>query len=313
MDLRNIKVGVFGGGVSAERDISLLSANQVYRALVECSPNTVLIEINSCQPEEVKRLISAYSLDVAFLALHGAFGEDGGIQGILENLNIAYTGSNPLSSSLAMNKATSKQKFKAVGIPTPEFHFCHDKDRIPNDLTYPLVVKPCSSGSSLGVSIVGGQQELGRAVDAAFAHQDIILFEDYIPGRELTVGILDNQPLAVVEIIPKRGYYDFKAKYSDGLTEFIAPAKISKSIYQNLQALGLSAHQALGCEHFSRVDLRLDQAGQPYVLEVNSIPGFTSHSLLPLSAAACGIEFTELVSTMVKLALNRAAAMTRRG
>jgi len=312
MDLGNIKIGVLGGGISAERDISLLSADQVYRALVRGKLNPVSIEINSSQPEEVEKLIKSHSLDLAFIALHGAFGEDGGIQEILESLNIAYTGSNPEASSLAMNKALSKEKFKAAGILTPEFQVCYDKNRIPDDLTYPLVVKPYRSGSSLGISIVREPSGLELAIDEAFSHQDIILLEDYIDGRELTVGILDDQPLGVVEIIAKRSYYDFEAKYSDCLTEFIVPARIPKSIYQELQAVSLSAHRALGCEHFSRVDLRLDNDRRPYVLEVNSIPGFTSHSLLPLSAKAQGIEFTELVLKMIELALNRTTAIARR-
>ncbi|MBU1112466.1 MAG: D-alanine--D-alanine ligase [Candidatus Omnitrophica bacterium] len=306
MDLRKVKIGVLGGGVSPEREISLVSADEACKALSRHGLNVVFIDINSSQKEDIEALIRSQGIEIAFIALHGKFGEDGGIQEILQGLGLPYTGSSPRGSFLAMNKALSKQIFKTVGIRTPEFSVCCDCRRIPSGLNYPLVIKPCSSGSSLGISIVQEVGQLPAALDKAFSHQDIVLLEDYIEGRELTVGILNQQPLGVVEIIPKKGYYDFQAKYSDGLTDFIAPAKIPEDLYQRIQIQAQAAHKSLGCRHFSRVDLRLDQNGTAYVLEVNSIPGLTSHSLLPLSAKVCGIEFDELILKMTELALKPA-------
>ncbi len=303
MDLKKNKIGVLGGGISGEREISLISAGEAHKALNRKNLNAVLIDIKSSQREDVEALIRSQNIDAAFIALHGKFGEDGGIQEIIRGLNLPYTGSEPRASFLAMNKALSKQAFKRFGITTPEFSICYEPNLVPKDLAYPLVVKPCSSGSSLGISIVRQPRELEPALDKAFNHQDIVLLEDYIEGRELTVGILNEQPLGVVEIIPKRGYYDFQAKYTDGLTDFVAPAQIPEDIYHEVQAQAQAAHKSLGCRHFSRVDLRLAQDGRAYVLEVNSIPGLTSHSLLPLSAKVCGIEFDELILKMTELAL----------
>ncbi|MCF7908747.1 MAG: D-alanine--D-alanine ligase [Candidatus Omnitrophica bacterium] len=302
-NLKDVKIGVLGGGVSPEREISLISAKAAFEALERNNLKPTFIDINTSQREEVRGLLSGKELDLAFIALHGEFGEDGGIQRVVESLNIPYTGSDPEASALAMNKALSKHSFQKAGILTPEFHICCDRSRVPADLTYPLVVKPYRSGSSLGVSIVRSQNELDAAVDLAFSHQDIILIEDYIEGRELTVGILDDQALGVVEIVPSSGYYDFNAKYSDDLTEFIAPAAIPDGIYQDIQAISLAAHKVLGCRHFSRVDLRLDKEMRAHVLEVNSIPGLTSHSLLPLSAKVAQIEFDQLILKMSELAL----------
>lgn len=308
MDLKAVKIGVLGGGISAERDISLLSAKSAYEALLRQGVKPVLIDINSSQSQELEKLLRFNLVDCAFIALHGEFGEDGGIQEILENLGIAYTGSDPQASALAMNKILTKEKFKQAGVSTASFKVFSQGNKIPDNLSFPLVVKPYCSGSSLGISIVREQSELEAALELAFKHQSTVLLEDYIDGRELTVGILDEHPLSIVEIIPKKAYYNFDAKYNDALTQFIAPAKIPKTIYRQVQDLALSAHQALGCRHFSRVDLRLNQQGQAYVLEVNSIPGLTSHSLLPLSAKVSGIEFDSLILTMVELGIKKTQA-----
>jgi D-alanine-D-alanine ligase len=180
---------------------------------------------------------------------------------------------------------------------------------LPEINSFPLVVKPYACGSSLGVSIVQEKSDLKKALEDAFLQQGKVLLETYIGGREITVGILDQEPLAVVEIVPKSGYYDFNAKYKDQETEFIVPAEISGKIYNNCQSIALAAHKALGCRDFSRVDIRLSEAGVPYVLEVNSIPGLTAHSLLPLSADASGVSFEELIRKMLHLALSRKVAL----
>ena len=302
-DLKELRIGVLGGGVSNERDISLVSSRQVHKVLVQGGLNAVFIDVLTRKKEKIKELIHSTNINLAFIALHGEFGEDGQIQEILNDLGIAYTGSGPRASALAMNKVYSKRIFKAKGIPTPNFAVLSKEEDIPRDLKYPLVVKPYSSGSSIGVSIVRGQDNLQLALDLAFSHSNGAILEDYIEGRELTVGILEDDPLAVVEIVPKKGYFDFDAKYSRGASDFIAPAHLDKGIEREVRSLGLAAHRVLGCRHFSRADIRLTKDNLPFVLEVNSIPGLTSHSLLPLSAKVSGIDFNELIFKMVELAL----------
>ncbi len=304
-DLKELRIGVLGGGVSAEREISLISAKEAHQALVAKELDVVFIDICTNQEAKVKELIVSAGIDLAFIALHGEFGEDGRIQTILEELDIAYTGSGPEASALTMDKAASKRIFKTQGIPTPDFTILTPGQRIPPAINYPLVVKPCSSGSSIGVSILKGESNLKAALKLAFSYSAEAVLEDYIEGRELTVGILDNRPLALVEIIPKKEHFDFDAKYSEGASDFIAPACLDQTVTKLVQAVGLAAHQALGCRNFSRVDIRLDKDNIPFVLEVNSIPGLTLHSLLPLAAGVYGINFNDLILKMVELALPR--------
>ena len=302
MDLKKLKIGVLGGGVSTERNISLISAKEAHKALKAEGYDAISIDINSRDTNEVKEIISSSAIELAFIALHGEFGEDGKIQSLLEELAISYTGSKPEASTLAMDKIASKAVFKEQLIPTPDFKVCLDSKEVFENLKFPLVVKPQSSGSSLGLSIVNDESYLFEASTKAFLHSRKIIIEDYILGRELTVGILDDKALAVVEILPNEGYFDFKAKYSVGGSLFIAPAKLEQDLYRKVQEVALAAHRALGCCGFSRVDIRLGQDNIPYVLEVNSIPGLTAHSLLPLSAKVCGIDFNNLILKMVELA-----------
>ena len=305
--LKDMKVGVLGGGVSSEREISLLSANEAYKALRKNNIETVLVDITTQQEEKVKEVILNSNIDLAFIALHGEFGEDGKIQKILEELNIPYTGSGSLASYLAMDKIVSKEIFMKKGIPTADFvvyEAGQPIDNLTSNLKYPAVVKPFFSGSSVGVFIVKNKAELETALKKAIALQPKIIIEDYIEGREFTVGIFEDKPLAVVEIVLKSGYFDFTTKYNDGLAQFIAPAKLEETIYKKIQGIALAAHCALGCKHFSRVDILLGSDYVPYVLEVNSIPGLTTHSLLPLCAKCCGIDFEELIVRMAQLALH---------
>lgn len=301
--IEDLRIGVLGGGVSTERDISLISSREAHKALVKKGLDVVFIDILTKEENKLKELIISSGIGLAFIALHGEFGEDGRIQEILEELGIAYTGSGPKASALAMNKGHSKRIFKAKGILTPNFTVLSKEEDIPNEIKYPLVVKPCSSGSSIGVSIVRDRDSLRDAFDLAFSHSSGVILEDYIEGRELTVGILEEEPLAVVEIVPKKGYFDFDAKYSHGASDFIAPAQLNNKVEKEVRFLCLAAHKVLGCRHFSRVDIRLSKDNFPFVLEVNSIPGLTLNSLLPLSAKVCGIDFNELIFKMVELAL----------
>ncbi len=309
MKIGDIRIGVLGGGVSTERDISLISSHEVCEALAKKGLDVVFIDILTKKKNKVKELISSSNIGLAFIALHGEFGEDGQIQEILEELGIAYTGSGPKASALAMNKAHSKRIFKAKGIPTPNFtvlsqeYLSKKEDDIPAEIKYPLVVKPCSSGSSIGVSIVRGRGNLRDALELAFSYSNGVILEDYIEGRELTVGILEEEPLAVVEILPKKGYFDFDAKYSHGASDFIAPAQLNNEVEREIRSVGSAVHRVLGCRHFSRVDIRLTKDNLPFVLEVNSIPGLTLNSLLPLSAGVCGVDFSELIFKMAELAL----------
>jgi len=304
MKIGDLRIGVLGGGVSAERDISLISSHEACEALIKKGLDVVFIDILTKKKNKVKELISSSNIGLAFIALHGEFGEDGRIQEILEELGIAYTGSGPKASALAMNKAHSKRIFKAKGIPTPNFTVLSKEKDIPAEIRYPLVVKPCSSGSSIGVSIVKSRGNLRDALDLAFSHSSSVILEDYIEGRELTVGVLEEEPLAVVEILPKKGYFDFDAKYRHDASDFIAPAQLNNEVEREVRSVGLAVHRVLGCRHFSRTDIRLSKDNLPFVLEVNSIPGLTLNSLLPLSAGVCGIDFSELIFKMVELTLH---------
>lgn len=310
MELTKIKVGVLAGGVSEEREISLRSGKQVFATLVRENIKAEFIEIKTSDPETIKRNIKDAGIDVAFIALHGLFGEDGKIQKILEEIPLAYTGSGPAASFLAMNKAAAKEKFRRNNIPTPSYFLFSAKDfNYKEDISYPVVIKPCFSGSSLGVSIVKESKDLKKALTEAFRFDKLAIAENYIEGSELTVGILDQNPLAVVEIIPKQGYFDFKNKYM-GKSKYLAPAKLEKKLYQKVQQAALAAHKALGCRDFSRVDIKLE-GDIPYVLEVNSIPGLTKQSLLPLSASGSGISFCQLINTFLQNAITRRMLATK--
>ena len=314
VNIETICVGILEGGVSQEREISLQSAEQVARSLERQRINAVRIDINTRDEHTIKKHIKDTGIDVAFVALHGEFGEDGTIQAILESMHIPYTGSGPGASGRAMNKIAAKTTFVQEGIPTSPFsQIAKSKDsshretitanHVSSPIHYPVVVKPNCNGSSLGISIVHNRSELAAALDEAFAFDEKLIIEDYIEGRELTVGILDDVPLGVVEIIPKDSYFDFTTKYSDGRVVFVSPAEIPHDIYQKVQYWALRAHQSLGCQHFSRVDIILNAKNIPFILEVNSIPGLTSHSLLPLSAQCQGIDFDCLIKKMIVLAI----------
>jgi D-alanine-D-alanine ligase len=304
-DFSGIKVGVLAGGVSAERDISLISGEQAFLALKQNNIDVVMIDINTRDKKKITALIEDNKINFAFIALHGEFGEDGQIQTILEEIFLAYTGSGPQASQNAMDKVKAKEIFRLNGVPTPNFCVRHNLNESFDKINYPVVVKPAAVGSSIGISIVDKPGDLSSALAAAFSVQSKVLIEDYIAGREFTIGIFDDKALAVVEILPKTKFFDFQAKYSDGLVDFSAPAKLPVSLYELLRDTALRAHLALGCRDFSRADIRLNQEGVPYVLEVNSIPGLTTHSLLPLSAKCCGIDFTALILGMVELGLRR--------
>ncbi|MBW3623555.1 MAG: D-alanine--D-alanine ligase [Armatimonadetes bacterium] len=246
--------------------------------------------------------------DVVFMALHGKYGEDGTVQGMLELLNVPYTGSGVLTSALAMNKAMTKRLFKSEGIPTPPFIVLDDPEKAPYVADYfalPIVVKPNQQGSSFGMTIVQEKEGLKPAVELALKYDGEALLEKYIRGTEITVAVLGNRDpktLPVIEIAPKRDFYDFEAKYTPGHTEFHIPARIDPQQAKLAADYALRAHKLLGCRGVSRVDMIMDTEGI-WVLEVNTIPGMTATSLVPKAAAAAGITYSQLCDRLIELAL----------
>lgn len=298
------RIGVLAGGPSSERDISLKSGLAVYEALKSTGHDVELIDIKDGSDRGLKGIRA----DIVFLALHGGFGEDGTVQRILDGLRIPYTGSDPFSSALALDKVASREIFREHGIPVPKYRAV--KNSIPvsdieGDMGLPVVVKPRKEGSSIGLSVVREKKDLAPALDTAFKYDDIVLIEQYIDGRELTVGILEDKPLPVIEIVPPDNVYDFDAKYLDSKTQYVVPAHISDDDRMRAQDLGVKAHKALRCRDFSRVDMRMDKGGNIFVLEVNTIPGLTERSLLPKAAQSAGISFGKLCITLLNLALKR--------
>lgn len=305
------RVGVLMGGPSSEREISLKSGRAVYQALTNEGLDAVPLEIDTDAEEKIKEA----DIDAAFIALHGKFGEDGTIQQILQDLQIPYTGSGIIASLLCFDKVASRRVFKHYNIAVPEYEVLRQAAwgrRIEEiGFGFPVVVKPSNQGSSVGITLVNAHSALAAAVENAFNYDDTVLVEEYITGREITVGILDDVPLPVVEIVPKNIFFDFQAKYEKGKTEYIVPARLSARTIQQVQRTALLAHKSLGCRSFSRVDMIL--AGEnPVVLEVNSIPGLTAASLLPMAARAEEIDFGQLCLRILQSCLPaRQAAFTR--
>lgn len=292
----NTRVGVLMGGCSSERDVSFKSGKAVCQALIDSGFEAVAIDVSSEDQDYVKDLILSYNIGLAFLALHGGFGEDGRIQGILESLGLAYTGSGPKASSLAMDKISAYRIFEANGLRVPRSRALDKRHRgLRQFKDFPLVVKPQNGGSSIGLSIVDTPGELKKAVELAFEYDSRVIVEEYIEGSEMTVGILDDKALPVIQIKPDERCFDYKAKYESRATKYIVPADIAKSEARLLQDAGIKAHKALGCAFFSRVDIILSRQSHPVVLEVNTIPGFTARSLLPMAAACAGMVFKDVV------------------
>ena len=299
------RIAVLMGGVSAEREVSLKSGKAIAAALGQRGHDVLEVDIVAEDISEVR----AVHPDVAFVALHGEFGEDGGVQALLEEARIPYTGSDVPASRAGMNKMASKCFFVTHDIPTPPFrlvsiHDGHGKlHEATRDLGLPLVVKPLRQGSSLGVSVVKNRTDLQHAADEAFAYGRHAILERCILGREITVGILDERALPIIELEFDEPLFSYEAKYHSDKTRYVTGPDIEPDVYTRLQEIALSAHCALGCRHFSRVDMMIESDGCPYVLEVNTIPGFTERSLVPLAARHLGISFPELCERIVEMAL----------
>jgi len=292
------------GGISSEREVSLSTGSAILKALKEKGYNAVAIDVT----RNVAEVIRTSGIEIAFNGLHGKFGEDGAIQGLLEIEGIPYTGSGILASAVGMNKILSKLLFKAHGLLVGPYMVLDAGKReqvneVPSIIGYPLVVKPSSEGSSVGVSLIYNNEELVPAVELAFKYDREILIEQYITGKEVQVAVLGNRALGAIEIVPKNVFYDYEAKYKEGMSEHFFPARIDDAAYERLLDAGLSAHRALGCRGYSRVDFIIDAGGSPYILEVNTLPGMTATSLLPDIARGVGISFPDLVEEILRLAI----------
>lgn len=303
-----VRVAVLKGGRSAEREVSLNTGSQVSAALGQAGFRVV--EIDTGREGFVTELASA-DVDVAFICLHGRFGEDGTVQGLCELLELPYVGSGVLASALAMDKVMSKHVFAQAGIASPDYvalrrHEPHDLDEITGFLGEKTVVKPANEGSAIGVTISHDPTELPGAIAEAFRYDSSVLVERFTSGVEVTVGVLGNEEpwaMPTLEIVPEHEFYDYESKYVAGMSRHIIPARISEELREECQRLSVEAHRLLGCRGMSRADTIVTEAGEVFLLEVNTIPGMTKTSLLPDAARAAGLEFDELCARLVELAL----------
>jgi D-alanine-D-alanine ligase len=301
----NKKIGVLMGGMSSEREVSLASGAAVLEALRTKGYDAVGIDAG----RDVAERLRQEGVAVAFNSLHGKFGEDGAIQGLLEIVGIPCTGSGILASAMGMNKIVSKTLFRSYGLQVGPYRVVERSDTggvsaAAGTIGFPLVVKPSCEGSSVGVSLVRAERELGPAAELAFSYDREILLERYIAGMEVQVGVLGDRALGAIEIVPRDEFYSYKAKYEAGGSEHFFPARIPPDLTRRVLDAGLLAHRALACSGYSRVDFIIDHDGIPFILEVNTLPGMTATSLLPEIARGAGIPFPDLVEEILRLALN---------
>ncbi len=288
------------GGLSPEREISLTSGKEVFQALQNKGFKVISIDVDN----KVATTLIDKKIEIAFLALHGTFGEDGTIQGLLEYLKIPYTGSGVLGSSMAYNKIITKEILEAKGIPSAPYQVftVNNLKTQSRTIDLPVVVKPPDQGSSLGVSIVEKESQWLPALDLAFKYSKEVLVEKFIQGKQLAVGMHQDQPLPIVQIEPKSGFYDYEAKYTKGKTQYFCPADITEEDTKRCRQYSIEVFHALKGRGFPRVDFILDENGTPFVLEMNTIPGMTPTSLLPMAAKQSGMDFEELVVQITKTA-----------
>jgi D-alanine-D-alanine ligase len=297
---RKLNITVMLGGPSAEREVSLNSGAQVVRALHSLGHHV----------HELDPLTDTWQLpketDLVFLTLHGTYGEDGTVQRRLDQLGVLYTGCDAESSRIAFDKALSKQRFIAAGVPTARFLLLNSSVASwPMGWDPPVVLKPARQGSSVGLQFVERISDFSKALAEALRFDSEVLMEEKISGRETTVGILGDEPLPIVEVRPKAGVYDYKTKYTTGTTDYFCPAPFDEQTTKRIQSVGLEALLAVGGRDYGRVDIMVRPSGQPVVLEVNTLPGMTETSLLPKAAAAAGLTYPALCQRMVELALQR--------
>ncbi len=330
-------VTVLTGGSTPERDVALAGAAQVVRALRSRGHRVAVVDTagGTLAPADEERLLrpsvgtappsphalsdlaareadidlvrvpEIRSANLVFIVLHGRQGEGGEVQALLDSVAVRYAGSGPLASALAMDKDIAKRLFRDAGIPTPAWSLWPASASRIAALGLPLVVKPSKAGSTVGLTVVHDARDIERAVRTAWAYDDEVILEEFVPGREFTVGVLGDEPLAVGEIIPSHDVFDYECKYTPGLTREIFPAELPAELSERLRALGRAVHRTLKLRDFSRTDFRVGTDGTPQVLEANTLPGVTATSLFPQSAAAVGIGFETLCERICELALRR--------
>lgn len=344
-----MKLVVLCGGLSTERDVSLVSGTQVYKALKSKGHQVILLDVymgyEGMQAGNAAALFDAdvdwaakvagiseqapdleavkasrkgdskcffgpsvieicQAADMVFMALHGAEGENGKLQAALDMLGIRYTGTDYISSALAMDKALTKLIFVENGISTPAAHILHDRNE-KYEPVLPVVVKVCNGGSSIGVYMAGTKEEYEKALDEAFKYENKVIVEQYIKGREFTDGVIEGEALPVVEIIPKQGFYDYKNKYQAGSTVEICPAEITEEQTKAIQTVAKQAYEALGIKTYARIDFMMGEDGKVYCLEANTLPGMTQTSLIPQEAAAIGVDFPSLCEWIIKCSMKK--------
>ena len=314
------RIGVLMGGTSSERDISMRSGLAIYQNLMELGYDAVAVDVG----KDIANVLKKDKVKVAFMALHGGTGENGAVQGLLEVLGIPYTGSGVLASALAMDKEASKKIFSYHGLSVASSITVvkekgrkrKGKDDLPDatgayafpgfpppSFGPPWVVKPASEGSSIGVEIIKEESGLEPCLEKAFKYGDRVMIEQFVKGKELHIGVLGDRVLGGVEVRPSLEFYNYEAKYTSGLTEYIMPPEIQEELYEKVKEMALKAHLVLGCSGASRVDFMLDGDNSPYVLEVNTLPGMTTTSLLPKIAKSSGLSFNDLIEEIIRLAL----------
>lgn len=317
--ITNARIGVLMGGRSSERDISLKTGQAVYHALIRRGYDTVAIDVT----DHLHRDLENQKVAIAFLSLHGPGGEDGTVQGFLETLGVSYTGSGVRASAVGMHKAVTKTLLAAHHIPVPAGTVVRECDRPSlakvlrqTKLKLPIVVKPVSQGSTIGVTVVRRAGQWREALDLAHRYDPEVMVESYIPGHEAAVSILGTaaegpKVLPAIEIVAPEGFYDFSAKYQKGKTRYLCPAPFPPKVVHHIGELARRTYEVLGCEGAARVDFRITPRGRPYVLEINTVPGMTETSLLPMAAAQVGMAYDDLVEQILQSALDRASRFAR--
>ena len=301
--MKNKHIGILLGGLSAERDVSIASGEAVYQALTAAGYRCTKIYVD----RDIDRVLRQTPIDVAFIALHGTYGEDGCVQGLLEIMGIPYTGSSVMASALAMDKLKAKELFRLYNVPTPPY-YCVGRDdaerisEIHGSFGFPAFVKPRRAGSSVGAGRAKDIQELEQLVEQAGRFDDSVLVERFVQGREIAVGVLDGRALGAIEIVPAAGFYDYKSKYQKGQSEYHLPARLSPTRYKGVLNIAERAVRCLDATGATRVDILATEGENEYVLEVNTLPGMTPTSLLPKIAGAAGYDFTALCEAILQRA-----------
>jgi len=305
--LRKRKIGVLMGGWSSEREISLLSGQRVLNSLKGQGFQAVGIDVSRSFTDQIKRA----KIDLAFVILHGRPGEDGTIQGYLDLLGIPYTGSGVTASAICIDKVITKMLFERAGIPTPSYFVIETNANLPalvaeaeKQFGYPMIAKPRAEGSSVGIELLEGRRGAAERCERVRRGFGDILLEQFVPGMIATVGVLVEEPLPVLELVPKRqAFYDYEAKYTRGETEFVLPARLDPRISDKIRELALKAHRLMGCSGFSRIDMVVKQGKLPYFLEINTLPGLTDISDFPAEAEHAGISYDEMIFRILSDAL----------